>query len=75
MKRKFLFAAAYLLLTWAASSCEGENCKICKTVTTDSSSGEVTNGIDIEYCGIALVAIEAKGPTTIGNLTTVYECR
>lgn len=60
---------------WAASSCEGENCKFCKMVTTDSSTGEVTEGFETEYCGVALVAIEAKGAVTVGTRTTVYECR
>ncbi len=75
MKRKVLFAVAYLLLIWAASSCEGETCKFCKMVKTDSQTGEVTEGFETEYCGVALVAIEAKGPTTVGNVTTTWECR
>jgi hypothetical protein len=75
MKRKILYAASFLFLTWAASSCDPENCKFCKTVTTDSSTGDVTEGFESEYCGVALIAIEAKGPFTTGTLTTVWQCR
>lgn len=76
MKRKFIFAAAFVLVSWAATSCEAlSDCKTCKMVTTDSSNGEVTEGFDTEYCGAALIAIEAKKPVTTGTRTTVYECR
>jgi hypothetical protein len=76
MKRKLLFAASFVLVAWAATSCEALNdCKVCKLVTTDSSNGEVTEGFETEYCGAALIAIEAKDPVTTGTRTTVYECR
>jgi hypothetical protein len=35
----------------------------------------VTEGFETEYCGAALIAIEAKAPVTTGTRTTVYECR
>lgn len=76
MKKKILYAAAFLLLAWAAQSCEAlEECKFCKMVTTDNTTGGVTEGFETEYCGAALIAIEAKGPTTVGNSTTTWECR
>jgi hypothetical protein len=76
MKKKILYAAAFLFIAWAAQSCEAlEECKFCKTVTTDNATGDVTYGPETEYCGAALVAIEAKGSTTVGNITTTCDCR
>ena len=76
MKKKILYAAAFLFIVWAAQSCEAlDECKFCKMVTTDNVTGEVTEGFETEYCGASLVAIEAKGPTTVGNSTTTWECR
>lgn len=76
MKRKLLYASAFLLLVWAATSCEAlQDCKFCKTVTTDSATGDVTDGFETEYCGAALLAIQAKGKTTVGTMTTEWVCR
>jgi hypothetical protein len=76
MKRRILYGAAFLLLVVGAPSCEGiSDCKVCRMVTTDSSNGQVTYGFDTEYCGAALLAIQAKGPVTVGTKTTEYECR
>jgi hypothetical protein len=76
MKRKLLFGAAFLFVAWAATSCETlKDCKFCKMVTTDSSNGQVQEGFETEYCGAALIAIEAKAPVTTGTLTTKYQCR
>jgi hypothetical protein len=76
MKRKLLFAAALLIVAWAVTSCESiSGCKVCKVVTTDSSNGDVTESSDTEYCGAALIAIEAQAPTTTGTLTSKYKCR
>ncbi|MCX6300589.1 MAG: hypothetical protein NTW82_00215 [Bacteroidia bacterium] len=76
MKKKVLYAAAFLFIVWAATSCEAlDECKFCKMITTDNTSGSVTEGFETEYCGAALITIEAKGPTTVGNSTTTWECR
>jgi hypothetical protein len=76
MKRKLLFGASFLFIAWAATSCTAlSDCKFCKLVETDSSTGTVTNGSETEYCGAALIAIEAKSPVTTGTLTTKYSCR
>jgi len=76
MKRKFKYAAAFLFLAWAATACEAlEECKFCRMITTDNTTAEVTEGFETEYCGASLIAIEAKGPTTVGNTTTTWECR
>jgi hypothetical protein len=77
MKRKILYAAAFLFIAWAATSCEAlnKNCKFCKMVMTDKTTGDVTEGNETEYCGAELVAIEAKGSWTTGNQTVVWQCR
>jgi hypothetical protein len=76
MKKNLLFGASFLFIAWAATSCTAlSDCKFCKMVTTDSSTGQVTDGNETEYCGAALVAIEAKTPVTTGTLTTKYTCR
>ena len=76
MKKKIKYAAAFLFLAWAATSCEAlSDCKFCRMVTTDNSTGDVTYGNETEYCGAELIAVEAKGSTTVGSLTTTWECR
>ena len=43
MKRKLFFGASFVFIAWAAISCEAlSDCKKCKMVTTDSSTGQVT---------------------------------
>jgi hypothetical protein len=76
MTRKLLFGISFLLIAWAATSCEAiGTCQSCKWVSTDSSNGQVTQAPDeTEYCGADLIAIKAK-KTTTGTLTTVYQCR
>ena len=77
MKRKILFAALFILLAWAASSCEDlMQCKKCRLVSTDSSNGDVREDPnETEYCGASLIAIEATPPKTVGTVTTEYVCR
>ncbi len=76
MKKKLLYASAFVLLAWAVTSCEAlQDCKFCKMVTTDNTTGDVTEGFETEYCGAELIAIQAKGKTTVGNLTTEWICR
>jgi hypothetical protein len=76
MKRKFLLAAAFVFMAMAITSCEDlEQCKYCKIVSTDSSTGDVNEGFETEYCGASLLVIEATGPKTVGTVTTEYVCR
>ena len=75
MKRKLLFAAAFVSVVWAVTSCESlSDCKFCKTVATDSSDGSVVEGGETEYCGAALLAIQGKS-FNLGTVTTTYRCR
>jgi hypothetical protein len=75
MKRKLLFGATFLVIAWAATSCE-KTCQFCKIVTRTSAGVEVTSGSQSEYCGTDLIAYKATptitNPTT-GNVTKV-EC-
>ena len=76
MKRKVLYAASFVFIAWAATSCEALNdCKVCRLVTTDTSTGQVNEGYETEYCGAQLLAIEAQKPVVVGSQSTVYECR
>lgn len=49
-------------------------CKFCRTVSTDSSNGNVTEGPEDKYCGDELIAIEASNPITVGTVTTMWVC-
>lgn len=76
MKRKVLFGAAFLFVAWAATSCEAlSDCQFCKMITTDTATGDTTEGYETEYCGAELLAIKAKGTTTTGTLSTSWTCR
>ena len=77
MKKKILFAVFFIFIAWAATSCEDlMQCKKCRLVSTDLSSGEVTEDRnETEYCGASLIAIEATPPVTVGNVTTKHVCR
>ncbi len=76
MKRKLLIGASFLLLAWAATSCEAlSDCESCKLVTYDSATGDTTEAPnETEYCGATLLTIKSKS-TTIGTRTTTYKCR
>ncbi len=75
MKKKLLFGSAFVLLSWAVTSCEALNdCGFCKNVTYEN--GVITNtGAETEYCGADLIAKKATPDYTVGTLTTKVECR
>lgn len=72
MKRKLLAAASVLFIAATFSACE-ENCKICRQNTYVDGTLDV-EGDDQEYCGAALLAIEAMDDVEIGNTVTKWEC-
>jgi len=75
MKRKLLFAASFLFIVWAFTSCEAlSDCGFCKNVTYEDGSVINESG-ETEYCGADLVAQKAIDPVTIGSVTTKVECR
>jgi len=74
MKRKLIFAAAFVLIAWSFTSCETQKCKFCKNVTYENGS-VINEGTETEYCGAALIAKEATPDIVVGSLTTKVECR
>lgn len=77
VKRKILYILLFFLISWSITSCEDLiKCKKCKLVSTDLQTGEVTiDRHETEYCGAALIAIEANSAKIIGNVKTEYVCR
>lgn len=76
MKRKILYAAGFLIITAFFNSCEllSGNCEICSLVSYED--GVVISDVnEAEYCDEDLLAIKAIGPTTVGGVTTQWECR
>ena len=75
LKRKLLFAVAFLFIAWGATSCEAiSGCKICKDVTYENGA-VISSGTDTEYCGADLVKKEATKDITVGTQTIKVECR
>jgi hypothetical protein len=74
--KKILYAAALLLITCAFSSCEvlGDGCQVCQTVSYENGN-PIAWGTEAEYCGQELIAIKAIPPSTVGGVTTYWECR
>lgn len=78
MKRKLIFAGAFLLIAFTFTSCESLNdCQFCKIVTRDSGGTEIDSTGGADYCGIQLTSFKAANPTitdpVTGNVTKV-EC-
>lgn len=76
MKKKLLFVAGFILITWSFTSCESlfKNCKFCKSVTYENGN-VVNSGTESEYCGTDLITKEATPDVHVGTLTTKVECR
>ena len=72
MKKKLLFAAAFVLIAGAIGSCE-EDCKKCQlNIYTD---GVLTTEGDLqEYCGTELTAVENTDDVIIDNTRSTWEC-
>lgn len=77
MKRRILYTALFIFISWAVTSCEDlMQCKKCRLVSTDKLTGQVTyDPNETEYCGAYLITIESTPPKTVGNVTTEYVCR
>ena len=75
MKRKTIFGLFVTFIALTTTACQGiSNCESCKWVTTDSSTGQVTEAPnETEYCGADLILIKTK-TNTDGNRKTVYVC-
>ena len=74
--KKILYASALLIITCTFSSCEilGDGCQVCQTVSYENGN-PIAWGTEAEYCGPDLVAIKAIAPSTVGGVTTYWECR
>jgi hypothetical protein len=74
MKKKLLYAAAFILVAWSFNSCSAlSNCKMCKFVEYENGS-VISSGSETEYCGAELIAHEAIPDATTGSITTKVEC-
>jgi hypothetical protein len=74
VKSKFLFIAAFLLLSWAANSCEAlTGCKVCQDVTYEDEK-EVYSTAETEFCGDDLIKKEATPDLPIGKQIIKVEC-
>lgn len=62
------FFAAFLF-----SACQ-QDCKDCKSVTTDANGNVIQEGQAKEYCDTDLEAKENEPPVTIGDQTTKWVC-
>jgi hypothetical protein len=76
MKRKLLYATGLVLMALSLHSCEGlfQNCKTCELVKYDENGDEFDRGTPIELCGAELLAKEAMGTYSIGDLTAKWDC-
>jgi hypothetical protein len=75
MKKKLIFAAAFVLMAWSFNSCSLFNkCKMCAYVEYENGS-VINTGTETEYCGSDLVKQEAIPDMTVGSITTKVECR
>jgi hypothetical protein len=75
MKRKLLFAASFLFIAWAFTSCEAlSDCGFCKEVTYEGTD-LINESAETEYCGQDLIVKKATKPVTVGSLTTKVVCR
>lgn len=75
MRRKCIFGIFVIFIACTTTSCEAlSDCESCKSVTTDSSTGQVTeSSVETQYCGAQLALIKTKTYVN-GNQKTVYVC-
>ena len=75
MKRLIIILSVVFIGAIVMSSCEEDDCKMCREVTYNSD-GTVfeDNNTPEEYCETELDEIEDQEPVTIGDLTTRWVC-
>lgn len=75
MKKKILYIGGLVLIaTFFSTSCELDACMVCKEVTYVNNVYSHESNPN-EYCGAALIAIEAKADVINGNIRTSWECK
>jgi hypothetical protein len=73
MKKFYSILVAVIFISAFTVSC-AEDCKNCKTRTTNSSTSEVVEGTASEYCDEDLETVENEEPTTVGDVTSTWVC-
>lgn len=73
MKKIFTILFAVAFIGAMTVSCT-EDCKNCKTKTTNNSTGDVSEGTSSEYCDEQLESVENEAPTTVGDNTSTWVC-
>lgn len=75
MKKLLLFSLISMFAIFVAISCT-KDCKNCKSVTTDNTSGSVVQeGSSSEYCDTDLDDKENAEPVNDGSTTTKWVCQ
>jgi hypothetical protein len=75
MKKRILrsFVGLIVIAAFTLPSCEFlESCGECELVT--NNDGEISTAPPIPLCGDALIAKQDSEPTTLGDITTYYNC-
>lgn len=76
MKKRILKVTGILFCFAALTlpSCEFlENCGTCELVTTEAD-GTITYGTPLPFCGDDLIEKQNSEPTSIGGITTEWNC-
>ena len=73
MRRKILYAAGLLFLSFAFRSCDMGGCQTCQWVEYYNNN-RVAEGEPTEYCDTDLAAIKAQDPIINGSSKTQWEC-
>jgi hypothetical protein len=75
MKRRVLFGAGILLITWSVTSCEKlGGCKVCQDVTYENNV-VVFASPEEKYCGADLLIKESTKDVINYNQVIKVECR
>ena len=73
-KRNFPVIALCICLVGFLPACELlEECGTCELVT-EYADGTVERGTPLPFCGDQLAERQNSSPTTIGGVTTYWEC-
>jgi len=75
MKKIALIISFVAIGGFLLNSCtEEETCKQCKIVTTNDTTGVVTEGGPEEKCGDDLIKTQNEAPVTVDSKTAKWVC-
>jgi hypothetical protein len=75
MKRKLIYLASVLVITFSFTACELiDDCQTCRYESYDSSTGTTEYMDEADYCGQELIDMKATAPWTYGTVTTKVRC-